>query len=179
MERQQLFIRIWCCVDKMTVYVSDPKMWEQAFNDLFSEKINPYNNFWCLSKLSFLDRFLSQMEQRYDIIDGHIWNEDFLELSLILCHRVREGVSEWVIPMAAVAERAKSDLKRKMEDGLPHVILIQFRWTGNNSLTHSLTHHRHFVNAAPDTNEQFLSFHVYLCTGWLFFQFPIIYKSFA
>jgi hypothetical protein len=53
--------------------------------------------FRCLSKLSFLDRSLSQMEQRYDIIDGHIWNEDFLELSLILCHRVSEWVSEWVI----------------------------------------------------------------------------------
>jgi hypothetical protein len=24
--------------------------------------------------------------------------------------------------------------------------------------------HCHFVNAAPDTNEQLLSFHVYLCT---------------
>jgi hypothetical protein len=122
-ERQKLLIRIWCCVDKMTVYVSDPKMWEQAFNDLSSEKINPYNYY----RAPQTGRGLGG---RYSsTFHVPVKAPEKIVLSI-----------EQITPMAAVAERAKSDLKRKMEDGLPHVILIQFRWTGNNSLTHSLIH---------------------------------------
>ena len=78
-------IRNGCCRGSILKYLSSSSTTSTCFE---------CTNFWCLSKLSFLDRSLSQMEQRYDIIDGHIWNEDFLELSLILCHRVREGGRE-------------------------------------------------------------------------------------
>ena len=116
-----LFIRIWCCVNKMTVYVSDPKMWEQAFNDLFSEKINPYNYY----RAPQTGRGLGG---RYSsTFHVPVKAPEKIVLSI-----------EQITPMAAVAERAKSDLKRKMEDGLPHVILIQFRWTGNNSLVRNV-----------------------------------------
>lgn len=104
----------------MTVYVSDPKMWEQTFNDLSSGKINPYNYY----RAPQTGRGLGG---RYSsTFHVPVKAPEKIVLSI-----------EQITPMAAVAE-SKLDLKRKMEDGLPHVILIQFRWIGNNSLTHSM-----------------------------------------
>ena len=135
MERQQLFIRIWCCVDKMTVYVSEPKMWEKALNDLSSGKIDPYNYY----RAPQTGRGLGGRYSSTFHVPVKASEKNVLPI-------------EQITPMAAVAERAKSDLKRKMEDGLPHVILIKFRWTGNNSLTHSLTHSREGVKDGNKIN---------------------------
>ena len=105
----------------MTVYVSDLKMWEQAFNDLSSGKINPYNYYIAPQTGRGLGgRYSSTF---------HVPVKALEKIVLPI---------EQITAMAAVAERAKSDLKRKMEDGLPHVIPTKIRRQRNHPYTISL-----------------------------------------
>lgn len=86
----------------MTRYVSDPKMWEQAFNDLSSGKIKPYY------KTPKSGRGVGGRYSTYFHVPVKAPEKIVLPI-------------EHITPVAAVAERAKANLKRKIEEGLPHV----------------------------------------------------------
>lgn len=88
----------------MSLYVSDPKMWEQAFKDLSSGKINPYTYYRPLqSGRGIGGRYSSSFHVPVKAPE-------------------KSGVPvKQITPVAAVAERAKSDLKREKRESIPHV----------------------------------------------------------
>lgn len=100
----------------MTLYVSDPKMWEQAFNDLSSGKIKPYY----------------KTPQSGRGIGGRY--SSYFHVPVKSPEKIIIPVKQ-ITPVAAVAERAKSDLKREKRDNIPHIDpkRINRRQKGNRS----------------------------------------------
>lgn len=88
----------------MMLYVSDPMMWEQAFQDLSSGQINPY----VYNRTPRTGRGL-----------GGRYSSTF-DVPVKAPEKIIVPVRQ-ITPTAAVAERAKSDLKREKKEKLPHV----------------------------------------------------------
>ena len=88
----------------MMLYVSDPKMWEQAFKDLSSGKINPY--------------VYNRRPQTGRGLGGR-YSSTF-HVPVKAPEKIVVPIKQ-ITPMAAVAERAKSDLKKEKKENTPHV----------------------------------------------------------
>lgn len=88
----------------MMLYVSDPKMWEQAFQDLSSGKINPY----VYNRTPHTARGL-----------GGRYSSTF-HVTVKSSEKIIVPVKQ-ITPTDALDERAKSDLKREKKEKLPHV----------------------------------------------------------
>lgn len=88
----------------MTLYVSNPKMWEQAFENLSNGNINPYAYY--------------RAPQTGRCLGGRY--RGTFHVPVKAPEKVVLPIEE-ITPVAAVAKRAKADLKRKIKDELPHV----------------------------------------------------------
>lgn len=86
----------------MTLYVSDPKMWEQAFKDLSTGKANVY----------------TRSPQTGRGLGGRYSSPSHY---LVKAPAEKDVIIKKITPTAAVAERAESDLKREKRDNVPHV----------------------------------------------------------
>lgn len=88
----------------MSLYVSDPKMWEQAFKDLSSGKINPYAyNKGPQTRRGLAGRYFSTFH-----------------VPVKVPAKIVVPVKQ-ITPMETVAEKPKSELKREKRESLPHV----------------------------------------------------------
>ena len=88
----------------MMLYVSDPRIWEQAFKDLSSGKINPY--------------VYNRPHQTGRGLGGR-YSSTF-HVPVKAPEKIVVPVKQ-ITPTAAVAERAKSDLKKDKKENVPHV----------------------------------------------------------
>jgi len=88
----------------MTLYVSDPKMWEQAFKDLSNGNINPYAYY--------------RRPQTGRGVGGR-YSSTF-HVPVKAPDKIVVPIKQ-ITPVAAVAERAKTDLKREKRESIPHV----------------------------------------------------------
>lgn len=88
----------------MMLYVSDPRIWEQAFKDLSSGKINPY--------------VYNRQPQTGRGLGGR-YSSTF-HVPVKAPEKIVVPVKQ-ITPTAAVAERAKSDLKKEKKENVPHV----------------------------------------------------------
>ena len=88
----------------MSLYVCDPKMWEEAFKDLSSAKINPYvYNRGPQTRIGLAGRYFSTFH-----------------VPVKVTTKIVVPVKQ-ITPMEAGPEKAKSELKREKPESLPHV----------------------------------------------------------
>lgn len=87
-------------------YVSDPKMWEEVFKDMASGQLNPY----VYARAPPTGRGLGNRYRTSFYIP--VKSKDSAKIEVPV---------QQITPNAAVAERAKVELKREKKEKIPHV----------------------------------------------------------
>ena len=108
------------CQKQLTPYVSDPEVWRKFYKNMLEEKFRP-------------EQYKSKQTGGAGIAGMYANKPYIIPVNRHGKDEEEEMEVQQVTPVAASLERAKSEYKRKLEEGRPVVPLIQ---TGGNKIRH-------------------------------------------